>query len=94
MPRRQALRVSSTVARTRAAVRAPNTTRATRLDSPSPASCLRTTSFTEMRSRPVPALWGTGPVAGTTAAEVGPMGVPTVVAGSGTGRTSSQVLPP
>lgn len=78
------------------AVRAPNTTTATRLDSPSLASCLRTTSFTEMRSRPAPALWGTGPVAGTTIAEVGPKGMSAMVAGSGSGpgKTSSQVLPP
>lgn len=94
MPRRQALRVNNTVDRTSAAVRAPNTTRATKLDSPSPASCLRTTSFTEILRRPAPTLWGAGPVAGTTTAEVGPRGVPTVVAGSGIGKTSSQVLPP
>lgn len=73
---------------------APKTTIATKLDSPSPASCLRTTSFTEMRSRPAPALWGTGPVAGTTTADVSPRGMSAVVVGSGTGKTSSQVLPP
>lgn len=75
-------------------VRAPKTTTATRLDTPSPASCLRTTSFTEMRSRPAPTLWGTGPVAGTARAEVVPKGMSTMVAGSETGKMSSQVLPP
>lgn len=47
-----------------------------------------------MRSRPAPALWGTGPVAGTITADVSPREMSAVVVGSATGKTSSQVLPP